>query len=270
MPVSPQNDQKLIQQIDQLLGTKSIPASAGKAEKTESQAVAFFIGCANEGLIPESTRRLTELLEYLGCEIQYLKNQGCCGALADHTGRPGKAALLKRANSQSMEFLPEGLPVLVEAAGCGLQLKEYGPSVSEKIVDAAVFLSTLSISGLREIPLTVAYHDPCHGRHGQGIYSEPRKLLQQIPGLKLVEAQESEMCCGSGGAWGLHHQEMSDELGKHKARNLAATGADLVVTSNPGCLGQVADGLLSEGIPVPVLALTDLLWYAFFTAEKKN
>ena len=157
------------------------------------------------------------------------------------------------------------MPVVLEAAGCGLQMKNYGPDFQDRIVDATVLLGDLLLPFKREVPLKVVYHDPCHARHGQGIYQEPRNILKQIPGLQLVEPLESEMCCGSGGAWGLHHQEMSERLGRRKARHLRLSGADLVVTSNPGCLGQIADGLAMEAPGLPILPLGDLLWYALLT-----
>ena len=104
-----------------------------------------------------------------------------------------------------------------------------------------------------EVPLKVVYHDPCHARHGQGIISEPRQLLGRIPGLQLVEPLEPEVCCGSGGAWGLDHPDLSQSLGRRKAADLAATGADLVLTSNPGCLGQIADGLALEAPDLTIM-----------------
>ena len=112
------------------------------------------------------------------------------------------------------------------------------------------------------VALKVAIHDPCHLRHGQGIVDEPRILLRRIPGIEVLEPEEPEICCGSGGAWGLRYPEMSAELGRRKAQLLAATGAGLVVTTNPGCLGQIADGLALEAPGLPILPLTDLVWYA--------
>ncbi len=270
MPSVPHGDDALISRMDRLTGVKSV-AAARPVGSQPKRDIAFFVGCANQGLMPAGTRRLVELLKITDHRVHFLENQQCCGALAEHTGRPGKAARLQRSNRQSIEALNDPhMPVLVEAAGCGLQLKEYGPAIADRIVDPSVLLSSLSLPHLREIPLKVVYHDPCHAQHGQGIFHEPRMLLEKIPGLTLVEPLEAEMCCGSGGAWGLRHQEMSQALGRRKARNLALSGADLVVTCNPGCHGQIAHGLALEISGFPILPLTDLLWFACFTVPQKK
>lgn len=265
MPVSPHSDENLIKQLDRLSGVRSTLNTPSVAPGPHRD-VAFFISCANLGLLPASSRRLVAILEATGHRLLPLENQECCGALAAHTGRPGTAARLQRTNRQSVAALGnDEIPVVVEAAGCGHQLKNYGPEFQDRIVDAAVLLGDLVLPAMREVPLKVVYHDPCHAIHGQGIYQEPRNILKQIPGLILVEPAEAEMCCGSGGAWGLQHQEMSQRLGRRKARNLKLSGANLVVTSNPGCLGQIADGLALEAPHLPILPLSDLLWYAMAT-----
>ncbi len=277
LPAAPVKDDDLVRQLDRLTGLSSGSSSdfansaisAGINTASEShREILFFAGCANEGLLPGTSRRLIELLKAAHCQVNFAGNQQCCGALAAHTGQPGKASRLKRTNLQAMQPKTQSneddaaIPIVVEAAGCGLQLKDYGPQISNRVLDAVVLLDELTLPPMREIPLKVVYHDPCHAWHGQGIHAEPRRLLDQIPGLVLLEPQEAEMCCGSGGAWGIHHQEMSEELGRRKARNLAATGADLVVTANPGCLGQISDGLALEAPGVAILPLTDLLYYA--------
>jgi len=213
--------------------------------------------------MPGTSRRLRDLLSASGCRLEEPVDQDCCGALASHTGRPGRAADLRRRNRDVFAgALNEGTVIVAEAAGCSHELKEYGDDFRTGVVDAAVLLAGLDLPPLGSVPLKVAYHDPCHARHGQGIVDEPRMLLAAIPGLEIVEPTEPEVCCGSGGAWGLRYPELSDELGRRKAADLAATGADLVVTSNPGCQGQIADGLQVIAPDLPILPLTDLLWYA--------
>ncbi len=268
LPTTPMRDEELVRQLDLLSGLNSTDSFGVMALPQNHREVFFFSGCANDGLLPGTSRRFIELLKTVGCRVHFADNQQCCGALAVHTGQPGKADLLKRNNlqailpmTQSKEDDPE-IPIVVEAAGCGLHLKDYGPEFGNRVLDAVVLLDDLPLPPMRQIPLKVVYHDPCHAWHGQGIYAEPRRLLQKIPGLDLVEPLEAEMCCGSGGAWGMHHRQMSEELGRRKALNLACTRADLVVTANPGCLGQIADGLAMEAPDLPILPLTDLLWYA--------
>jgi glycolate oxidase iron-sulfur subunit len=271
MPTSPRSDTDLVRMLDGLccLETHQGPGSPLRAalnaagNPPQGPRVAFFRGCANSGLLPGSSRRLRDLLSASGCRVEEPDGQDCCGALASHTGRPGRSADLRRRNRDAFDRALDGGTVIVaEAAGCGHELKEYGDDFRTGVVDAAVLLAGLDLPPLGQVPLKVAYHDPCHARHGQGIVDEPRKLLNAIPGLEIVEPTEPEVCCGSGGAWGLRYPELSDELGRRKAADLAATGADLVVTSNPGCLGQIADGLQLTTSDLPILPLTDLLWYA--------
>lgn len=275
LPTSFRDDADLLRMMDRLCGVTSnsqrlprssvLPASDCEASGTR---VAFFRGCANAGLLSGSSRRLRELLTASGCRLEEPGGQDCCGALAAHTGQPGRAATLRSRNREVFaKSLAKGTVLVTEAAGCGHELKNYGSDFADGVVDAAVLLAELDLPPLGRVPLKVAYHDPCHARHGQGIITEPRQLLAAIPGLVPVEPMEPEVCCGSGGAWGLRYPEMSETLGRRKAADLADTGADLVVTSNPGCMGQIADGLRLVDADLPVIPLTDLLWYAAMTAK---
>jgi glycolate oxidase iron-sulfur subunit len=271
LPTAPRSDGELVRMLDGLCGLETQPGPGSPygsgfhapGSDPKGPRVAFFRGCANSGLLPGTSRRLRDLLSASGCRLEEPGAQDCCGALASHTGRPGRAADLRRRNRDAFDqALNDGTAIVAEAAGCGHELKEYGDDFRTGVVDAAVFLAGLDLPPPGSVPLKVAYHDPCHARHGQGIVDEPRKLLNAIPNLEIVEPTEPEVCCGSGGAWGLRYPDLSDELGRRKAADLAATGADLVVTSNPGCLGQIADGLHLVAPDLPILPLTDLLWYA--------
>jgi glycolate oxidase iron-sulfur subunit len=260
------SDFALVSLLDKLCGQTSSPLPGQTVPiPAPLHQVVFFRGCASGGLLPEASRRLCELLEGMGCQMTLAEGQECCGALASHTGRAEHASELRTINSSALTpVLEKGGVLVVEAAGCGLELREkYGAKIADAATDAVVLLDRLEWPALGSVPLKVAYHDPCHARHGQGIVAEPRRLLARIPGLTLVEPHEAEVCCGSGGAWGLRHGDLSEEIGRRKARHLAATGADLVLTSNPGCLGQIADGLALEAPDLPVLPLSDLLWYAW-------
>ncbi len=267
VPTSPRSDVELAKMLDGLCGYGTQQGRGVSLDLSgtlpKGPRVAFFRGCANSGLMPGTSRRLRDLLSASGCRLEEPVDQDCCGALASHTGRPGRAADLRRRNRDVFAgVLNEGTVIVAEAAGCSHELKEYGDDFRTGVVDAVVLLAGLDLPPLGSVPLKVAYHDPCHARHGQGIVDEPRMLLAAIPGLEIVEPIEPEVCCGSGGAWGLRYPELSDELGRRKAADLAATGADLVVTSNPGCQGQIADGLMVIAPDLPILPLTDLLWYA--------
>jgi len=271
MPASPRTDGDLLRMLDRLCGkgtgmegrtlreiSPPAPGNPGAGPR-----VAFFRGCANDALLPGTSRRFRDLLARTGCGIEEPIAQDCCGALASHTGRPGRAADLRARNREAFTVaLEAGAVIVSEASGCGHELRKYGGDFEGNVLDAVVLLAGLDLPPLGRVPLRVVYHDPCHARHGQGIIAEPRRLLGSIPGLELVEPVEPEVCCGSGGAWGLRYPEISADLGRRKAANLAATGADLVVTSNPGCLGQIADALLLDAPDLPILPLTDLIWYA--------
>ena len=93
----------------------------------------------------------------------------------------------------------------------------------------------------------MAYHDACHLGHAQGVRVQPRRLLEGIPGLELREIAEAELCCGSAGVYNVLNPEPARELGDRKAANIVATGADVLVTANPGCLMQVAAAIERSG-----------------------
>ena len=281
LPAAPQRDRKLIDLVDARLS-----AARGRGERGEPVAAArlatpaaaepnippprivFFRGCASASLLPGTSRRLRELLVAAGCRVTVPADQQCCGALAAHTGQPSRAADLQRRNCDALNVAVRDCDALVvEAAGCGLELTGYPESIAAQVRDAVVLLAGLELPPLAPLPLRIAIHDPCHARHGLGIVAEPRALLRRIPQVTLVEPEEAEVCCGSGGAYSLRHRSLAAAMGRRKAELLARTSADLVVTSNPGCLGQIADGLALAAPDLPILPLTDLMWYAWRRAE---
>ena len=260
LPAGPARDTALVRQLNALTGLTVAPPPRAPEVGVDAPPVVFFRGCANEGLLPHTSRRLLDILARAGYRVVTADGQDCCGALAAHSGRPGRAAGLRRRNTSALRDTRG--PVLVEAAGCGQELSGYADAVAHRVEDAAAFLSRSHLPALGHLPLKVVLHDPCHARHGQNLVAEPRALLRRIPGLELVEAVEEEVCCGSGGVWSLRHGDLSEQLGRRKAQHLAATGAQLAVTTNPGCLGQIADGLARDGHGLPLIPLTDLIWYA--------
>lgn len=254
-PVAPCADAGLVALLDDLSGLATPPGAALPAPSADRGPATLFPGCANSGLLPDSQRRLAAMLTSLGWRVEIPVAAGCCGALDAHAGRP-------RAARERRRVLPEPTgPWIVEAAGCGLELSRSDHPAAAAATDAAVLLAAAAPVFRRRVPLTVAYHDPCHARHGRGIVAEPRALLDAVPGLVRREPEEADVCCGSGGGYALDHRELSAAMGRRKAEHLAATGCGVVVTSNPGCLGQIRDALLAAGDRRPVLPLTDLLWY---------
>jgi glycolate oxidase iron-sulfur subunit len=266
IPTSPDTDADLLRRLDTLGGSRLPPAiSLQPGPATGSgPTVAIFAGCADRALLPGTARRLRALLAAAGCRVVDVPDQACCGALATHTGRPRRAAGLRERNQNAFApHLPACEHIVVAAAGCGQELSAHPGLLGGKVVDAAVLLSRLPLPSLQSVPLRVAVHDPCHARHTRGIHAEPRSLLARIPRLEVVEPAEAEVCCGSAGAYALRHPEIAEAMGRRKAAALADTGCDLVVTTNPGCLGQICDGLAGLASTVPVLPLTDFLWYAW-------
>jgi glycolate oxidase iron-sulfur subunit len=214
------------------------------------------------------------VLQWNGCEVVVPRGQVCCGAIHYHSGAEEPALALARRNLAA--FDPEGFDaVIVNAAGCGAMLKDYGhlPLGSEheaaarlasRVKDVSEFLDALGpVAPSNATPMTVAYHDACHLCHAQQVRAQPRRLLEMIPGVNLVPLEESELCCGAAGTYNLTQPEMSERLGRRKASNIAATGAEVVATGNVGCLLQIAKHLKERGSPVRVAHPVDLLDRAY-------
>jgi glycolate oxidase iron-sulfur subunit len=160
-------------------------------------------------------------------------------------------------------------------------MKEYGyllrddPTYAEKakrfssmVKDAAEFLADLGLVGaLAPIEMTVTYQDPCHLAHGQHVRSQPRKLLQAIPGITVIEMEGSDRCCGSAGIYNLTHSAMSQQLLKDKMQSIAAADVEAVVAPNPGCMLQLRCGAGRYGPALKVYHLMDLLDRAYANAE---
>lgn len=271
VPRAPRSDRELVACLDGLIKRPPTPLVRLGRPGAPREAIIWFAGCANEGLLPDSSRRLRELLVWAGADLREPAGATCCGALAAHAGQPERAARHQELNLARWQDGPAAAAVVTEAAGCGAAVRRYGDRLPAPQLDAMVWLAGAGRPAFGPVPLKVALHDPCHARHIQGIVREPRALLRAIPGLTLLEPDEPDVCCGSGGLWSLHHGALSAALGKRKARLLADTGADLVVTANPGCLGQIADGLaVLSGDGPPVLPLGDLLWYAALAGANAN
>jgi glycolate dehydrogenase iron-sulfur subunit len=242
--------------------------------------VAMLDGCVMPLLFGDVNAATVRVLQRNGCDVIFPKRQSCCGALNVHNGETVAAKHMARRNIDA--FLDANVgAVIVNAAGCGATMKEYGhllrddPAYRDKaerfssmVKDAGEFLADLGLVGeLRPIEMTVTYQDPCHLAHGQRIRSQPRKLLQAIPGLKLVEMDGADRCCGSAGIYNLTHPEMSQHLLKEKMHAAAATGSEAIVAPNPGCMLQFRSGAVRFGPDLKVYHLMDLLDRAYGEPE---
>lgn len=244
--------------------------------------VAMLNGCVMPILFGEVNAATVRVLQHNGCEVVFPGAQTCCGALNTHNGEAVAARDMARRNIDV--FLGAGVDaIIVNAAGCGAAMKEYShllkddPAYAEKakafcarVKDAGEFLAELGLVGdIAPLPLTVTYQDPCHLAHGQRVRAQPRKLLQAIPGLKLIEMEAPDRCCGSAGIYNITHPQMSQHLLKEKMQSIAATHAEAVVAPNPGCMLQLRYGAQQSGSQLIVFHLMDLLDRAYAEAENK-
>ncbi len=242
--------------------------------------VAMLNGCVMPLLFGDVNAATIRVLQRNGCEVIFPETQTCCGALNIHNGEQAAAKRMARQNIDA--YLPANVDaVIVNAAGCGAAMKEYGyllrndAAYAEKaerfsalVKDAGEFLADLGLKGkLGRLEITVTYQDPCHLAHGQRVRNQPRALLRAIPGLELREMEGADRCCGSAGIYNITHPEMSRQLLEEKIRAVAATGASAVVAPNPGCMLQLNYGARAFGPEVAVYHLMDLLERAYSEAD---
>lgn len=228
-------------------------------------------GCVMRVLYPEVNEATKRLLRRVGIEVVPTKS-GCCGALHAHSGYLADAEDRAQALATSM---PDDLPVIVNSAGCGSTIKEYGSVVGEGLAefgrrtfDATEFLhqhgliDQLKLSrGL--IPTKVTYHEACHLVHGQKISSIPKELISAIPGVNLVPFAEADVCCGSAGTYNVFQPKMARQLLDRKWANVASTGAQILATGNPGCHAWIEQANREHDHPIRVLHTLELLESSF-------
>lgn len=246
------------------------------ARGRKKRRVALLAGCVMSTIFAHIDRKTARVLAENECEVIVPEHQGCCGALHVHHGDLETGRTLARKNIEAFESLDIDA-VIVNAAGCGAQLKEYtqllehdaayrdrAARFSERVKDISEYLAGLDFKTPRNaLPLTVAYQDACHLAHAQRITSAPRTLLQAIPQLKLAEMQESSLCCGSAGIYNIEQPEMAQRLGRRKIQNALQTGADIIVSANPGCMMQMTSHLRAVNSNVIVCHLVELLDEAY-------
>jgi len=234
-----------------------IPAARG--------TVALLAGCVAQAALPRTTEDALYVLEAEGWQVEVLSGV-CCGALADHTGDPKAAHRQASSLLEAWEALEGAPPVVVTSAGCGAELRRYGElypdderarRVAERTKDVTQLLASNPPRADRgSLTLRVAVHDACHLRFAQGETLAPRLVLAQIPGIEVVEPSGSN-CCGAGGLFSLLEPALAEEVGRAKRDAIAATGASVVASPNPGCTLQLR-GLLGPTVevvhPVSLLA----------------
>ncbi len=261
---------KLLERLSpQVAAMESLAPDLGAAEKIPTITpatgprrgrVGVLLGCVQREFFPGVNAATVRLLAAEGFDVIAPPTQGCCGALSVHAGREAEG--LRFGRTLIDVFDRERVDhVIVNAAGCGSTLKDYADlladdpvyrgrarAFSDRSLDVSEFLAQVGTQATyHPLPVTIAYHDACHLAHAQGVRAQPRELLRAIPQLELREITEGELCCGSAGVYNILNPQAADELGDRKAGHVVATGADLLVTANPGCLMQITAGLQRQG-----------------------
>lgn len=238
--------------------------------------VGLLAGCVQSVLFPGVNLATARVLAENGYEVVAPHTQGCCGSLLIHEGERERGKAFARRTIEIFERA-EIDTVVVNAAGCGSAMKAYGDLLhgdpqyatraaifGNKVKDVSQVLAAAPINGkLGSVPLKVTYHEPCHLVHGQRVRSEPRTLIRSIPDSQFIEMKESDVCCGSAGIYNLIHPAEARQLLERKLDRIAESGAEVVVSGNPGCLIQLDVGMKRRGMKVRVAHPVELLAWAY-------
>ncbi len=242
--------------------------------------VAVLTGCVMDAVFGEVNEATVRVLTRNGYEVHIPQDQTCCGALHVHAGEREAGRKLARRN---MEAFAEADHVLVNAAGCGCAMQEYPelfkeePELGEqaeafaaKVTDVSRFLHHRGFEKPKgEIRARVTYHDACHLAHGQGVREEPRRLLQSIPGVEWVEMPEADRCCGSAGIYNITQPKMAQAVLESKMEYVPED-VELISMGNPGCMLQMAAGVLQHGRSARVVHTMELLDRSYREGDKKE
>jgi glycolate oxidase iron-sulfur subunit len=246
------------------------PSKQGKTYR-----VGLLVGCVQDVAYSDVNRDTVDVLLANGCEVFTPRSQCCCGSLMGHNG---ELELARKLALQNLDAFPleELDAIIVNSAGCGSFMKRYRdllPNDSraglwdEKVHDIHEWLIKIGIQtppgSTASTTTRITYHEACHLVHGQKISQQPRKLLRAIPRVELVELSEATWCCGSAGIYNITQPEMSQALLERKIKHIAATGARIVATGNPGCIGQIRYGAQKAGLDIKVVHPVTLLARAY-------
>jgi glycolate oxidase iron-sulfur subunit len=247
-----------------------------EANGTSRYRVSFFLGCAQSLMFAEESAGTVRVLARNGCTIVTPKETVCCGMPALGYGRSDLVREQARHNIALFEQAQVEF-IVTDCATCGSTLKEYGhlladdnewaaraAAFSEKVRDVSEFLMFIPLEKPQgRVEARVTYHDPCHLRRGQGVWQQPRALLQMIDGLEFVELPEADWCCGSAGSQLITHYETSLKVLQRKMENLESTQAEYIASGCPGCQMQLNVGVRQRGLVVQVVHPITLLDMAY-------
>ncbi|MBP1931242.1 (Fe-S)-binding protein [Ammoniphilus resinae] len=263
MRILPREMAEMQQAVDQIASPRERKSRQTRMnpEGNKAYTVGMFTGCIMDVMFYETNQATAKLLSKAGCEIYFVEEQACCGALHAHSGEmPGAVELAKR-NIEAFEKANVDY-IVNNAGGCGAALKEYhhwfhdDPEWMEralrfvsKVRDANELLAELPpLTFNKPLNARITYQDSCHLAHGQGVRNQPRSLLRSIPGVEFVELKNADSCCGSAGIYNLTNFDMSMDILDDKMEHVKNTKAHYIVTSNPGCLLQMKQGIHRAGL----------------------
>jgi len=259
--------------IPSRLSADALPQFSPATGSRKRGRVGLIRGCVMSVMFGETNLATMRLLNRAGYDVVVPSEQVCCGALYAHGGNLDSARDCARRNIDAFEKAQVDA-IIINAAGCGSTLKEYGQLLEKdhlwsqrgeafghKVKDITeILLRDLDVSELPAETRKITYHDACHLAHAQRITKPPREILRTVAGANLLELPESDVCCGSAGSYNLTEPEMAGRLQQRKTNNILETGADIVVTTNPGCILQIQAGLEKAGASnIKVMHLTDYL-----------
>ncbi len=264
---------------DEAIGSPRHPIASSAAPWPPRNAgrptVLLFRGCVMDTLfthVHDATRRT---LEINGYDVVEADGQVCCGALHDHAGDVAAAKALAERNVRALADRADY--VVVDSAGCGALLKDYGhllgteaaAAFGAKVRDVSELLAAAGPVPPGPLDLDVVYDAPCHLQHAQGVHAEPLRVLSAIPGLRLRMLPGSDKCCGSAGIYSLLKPDMARAVLDMKIEEIAAAlpRPAYVTTGNPGCLMQIGAGLRAAGVPIHVVHPVELLDWAYLNSE---
>ena len=243
--------------------------------------VGMLTGCVQSVFYPGVNAATARVLAAEGCDVIIPRSQGCCGALSLHSGRSAEGIRFARQTIETFEAAQVDV-IVVNSAGCGSTMKEYSrlfgqlaadggsaeaastaaraAALSSRVRDLAEFLDALGpVAERHPVQVRAVYHDACHLGHAQGITAAPRSLLRAIPGLDLAELRDAGVCCGSAGVYNLLQRDAAAALGARKADSVAASGASLLISANPGCTLQISAALAERGVTLRTAHTAEIL-----------
>lgn len=262
------------------LWPKPLPVKSPAVAAPKKSVIGFFPGCIGSVLFSDVNRMAVELLTAAGADVVVPSQQQCCGAIHQHSGFADPAREFARHNIDA--FVPMNGPavdfIATNISGCGAMLREYdlllrddpqyrdrAKDFAARVRDITEVLATLGLPPMKHpIHVTATYHDACHLAHAQKVTATPRKLLAQVPGLKLVPLPESDLCCGAAGTYNLTEPEMSGQLAERKLRNVQFTGAEVCIAGNVGCAMQIQSQAELGGVKLLVKHPVEILHAAVF------